>query len=303
MQHGFLLATALGVASILQAHAQDSVATVDTALDAYEGKDFAKCADTLATLHRQAAVLPQGSELLYVECLSAAGRTDDALAYLAEELPNGRIDLDDLKHKDRPGLNRLRTTAGWSAALANAETLEAARQAKMDLPLRNELLARVEKDQAVRQKAIDEGGDAKAWQQTVPVDKDNTAWLKQVIAAKGWPTQTSVGEDGARAAFLIAQHADFDLAFQEQVLAALKIAVDQKEAEPSNLALLTDRVLRQQGKPQIYGTQFSDNDDGSMSLQPTEDLAGLNKRRASVGLPSIEEYKKTLSEIYGRPVK
>lgn len=298
-----LLAGMLALATLASARAQDAAATVDAALAAYEDKDYARCAGTLESLQHQAAVLPQGIELLYVECLSADGRTDEALAYLHDELPKGRIKLDDLRHKDRPGLNRLRATAGWAPMLAGAEKRDADHLAKLDQPLRKELLARMEKDQAVRRKAIDKGEDDKVWQQVEAVDRDNTSWLKAIISSKGWPTESMVGEDGAQAAFLIAQHASFDPAFQEQVLAALKIAVEQHEAEQGNLALLTDRVLRAQGKPQVYGTQFSNNDDGSMSMQPTEDRAGLNGRRASMGLPSIEEYKRILSETYRRPVK
>ncbi|KAF1696153.1 hypothetical protein CSC64_02105 [Pseudoxanthomonas koreensis] len=276
---------------------------MDAALEAYQAGDYAKCADTLTAMQGQVPVLPQGVDLFYVECLAAAGRIDEAFAYVRRELPNGRIDLAELKSKDRPGLNRLRASAGWAPALAEAAKLEADRQAKIDQPLRDELVARGAKDQAVRQQAIDEGGDARAWEQTAAVDRDNAAWLKGVVAEKGWPTLATVGHDGAQAAFLIAQHASFDQAFQEQVLVELEAAVERKEAEPGDLALLTDRVLRQQGKPQVYGTQFTFNEDGSMSMQPTADPDGLDDRRASMGLPPIAEYRKSLSEIYRRPVK
>jgi hypothetical protein len=112
-----------------------------------------------------------------------------------------------------------------------------------------------------------------------------------------------VGTDGASAAFLIVQHSDADPKFQAQVLPLMEAAVAKQEADPDLFAMLTDRVLRAQGKPQRYGTQFMNNDDGSMSMQPTEDEANLDARRQKMGLPSIAEYKKILSETYHKPVK
>ncbi|CTP92939.1 hypothetical protein XTPLMG730_3671 [Xanthomonas translucens pv. phlei] len=186
--------------------------------------------------------------------------------------------------------------------LAKAERLDAARQARIDQSLRQELLARVEKDQAVRQKVIAEGAGG-SWEQTVQVDRDNTAWLKKVVMEKGWPTKSMVGEDGSKAAFLIAQHATLDPTFQEQVLAQMQAALEQKEADPADFALLKDRVLLHQGKPQLYGTQFGTDPEGTMFLDNTQDLDGLDARRQAMGLPPIADYKKALSDLYHAKVR
>jgi hypothetical protein len=76
----------------------------------------------------------------------------------------------------------------------------------MDDGLRAELLRRVETDQVAR-KALD--GEAMR-----DADGENLPWLKGVIAAHGWPGASLVGTDGAHAAWLLAQHADADPAFQ-----------------------------------------------------------------------------------------
>jgi len=301
MKHGYVLFVSLVVAGIAPAIAADAP-SLDAAIQAYGAKDYGKCADTLAAVDAAPAGLPSGMDLFYVECLAAAGRTDAAFAVLDKQLPQGRIDVEDLKHKDRPGLDKLRTTPGWATMLAKAERLDAARQAHIDQPLRRELLARVEKDQAVRQKVIAEGAGGSR-EQTVPVDRDNTAWLKKVVMEKGWPTKSMVGEDGSKAAFLIAQHATLDPGFQEQVLAQMQAALEQKEADPADFALLKDRVLLHQGKPQLYGTQFKTDSDGTMFLDNTQDLDGLDARRQAMGLPPIADYKKTLSELYHAKVR
>ncbi|WP_295909590.1 DUF6624 domain-containing protein [uncultured Xanthomonas sp.] len=302
MCQGYALFVALLAASAAPVSAAEP-ARLNDALAAYDAKDYGTCADTLARIDAAPAGLPSGGDLFYVECLAAAGRTDAAVAVLDARLAQGHIDVQELMHKDRPGLNRLRTLPSWSSLLAHAETLDAARQARLDQPLRQALLARVEKDQAVRQKAIDEGNTPASWQQTVVVDQDNTTWLKTIVAKKGWPTRTSVGEDGAKAAFLIAQHATLDPAFQEQVLALMQSALAQKEADPSDVAMLQDRVLLHQGKPQLYGTQFKTEPDGTMALDRTQDINGLDARRATMGLPPIAEYKAFLSEVYHAPVR
>ena len=46
-----------------------------------------------------------------------------------------------------------------------------------------------------------------------------------------------------------------------------------------------------QGQPQVYGSQIVRNpDNGQWMLHPLEDEAGVNRRRAEVGLEPLEEY-------------
>ncbi|WP_426701945.1 DUF6624 domain-containing protein [Rhodanobacter sp. Col0626] len=47
--------------------------------------------------------------------------------------------------------------------------------------------------------------------------------------------------------------------------------------------MLTDRVLRNQGKPQLYASQFMLAKDGSLVPEPTMDLARVDERRAMMG--------------------
>ncbi|NYI19844.1 hypothetical protein FHR53_000941 [Xanthomonas arboricola] len=291
---------ALGLTGAL--HAAE-VPDVFAALKAYEAEDYAGCAEVMAALQRSSRELPQNGELLRAECLAAAARTDEAMCYLDEEIPRGRISIDDLRSKDRPGLNRLRKTDGWPSLLAKAERISAQQQTALNLQLRQELLARVEKDQHAQNAAITAGGKPADWASIVPVMRENTEWLKQVVATQGWPGRRLVGEDGAKAAWTLIQHSDADPGFQAQVLALMEAALARQDVAPDDVALLTDRVLRAQGKPQRYGTQFQTGADGYMSLQPTEDEAGLDARRRSMGLPPMHQYKEMLRDVYHQPVR
>jgi hypothetical protein len=151
----------------------------------------------------------------------------------------------------------------------------------MDDGLRAELLRRVEVDQVAR-KALDP--DA-----MLDADGENLPWLKRVIAEHGWPGASLVGDEGAHAAWLLAQHADADPAFQRQCLDLLTAAVEAGEARRRELAYLTDRVLLAEGMPQVYGTQVTRRGD-AWSPRDLGDPDGVDARRAAAGLEPLAEY-------------
>ncbi|HXT94401.1 MAG TPA: DUF6624 domain-containing protein [Trebonia sp.] len=157
----------------------------------------------------------------------------------------------------------------------------------LDEALRAELLRRMDKDQVAR-KALDLEAASEA-------DEENLPWLKGVLAAHGWPGKSLVGEDGARAAWLLAQHADRDTAFQRQCLDLMTVAVEAGEARVHLLAYLTDRVLLHEGQPQVYGTQVT-RQDGQVVPRDVTDPDRLDERRAAVGLPSFAEYTRAFEE-------
>ncbi len=157
--------------------------------------------------------------------------------------------------------------------------------------LRQELLDMAARDQAMRQtmsskyRPGDRLDPAEA-QQALALDRENTARLKAIIAELGWPGVSVVGDDGANAAWLLAQHADLDLAFQKQCLALLGAAVAAGEAAGWSLAYLTDRVRLSEGRPQVYGTQLR-LVNGEFAAGALEDEAAVDERRASVGLEPL----------------
>lgn len=181
--------------------------------------------------------------------------------------------------------------------------------------LREELLARMKEDQAGRVKLTELmkknggklDGDAKAdlvaiAEELQKVDEANTAWLKGVVEKHGWPGYALVGKDGAQAAFLLVQHADRDREFQRKCLDLLAAAVKAKDAQPSHLAYLTDRVRVGAGEKQLYGTQLTQKD-GELVPSPIEDEANVDARRKEVGLPPLAEYLKLVRDGQGVPKK
>ncbi len=121
------------------------------------------------------------------------------------------------------------------------------------------------------------------------VHKSNAARLAAIIKQYDWPGISLVGEDGAGAAWLIAQHSIGNPTFMRHCLALLKQAASNNEVIPWQVAMLEDRIRMYEGKHQIYGTQFQPNKNGELESYPIENPESVNERRQSVGLNTIEE--------------
>ncbi len=173
--------------------------------------------------------------------------------------------------------------------------------------LRRELLKRLKQDQDIRNQFIKQGNkpDAKLQKRWQEIDDANAARMREILKQNGWPGIKLVGKEGTEAAFLLIQHADH--ALQKEALPLVKTAFEAGELDGQDYALLLDRVLMRDGKPQVYGTQpkpFDQWKENEATLHPIEDEPNVDKRRAEVGLPPLAEYKKKLVEVYfpkGKP--
>ncbi|RMG81786.1 MAG: hypothetical protein D6714_12365 [Bacteroidetes bacterium] len=115
--------------------------------------------------------------------------------------------------------------------------------------------------------------------------------LMQLLAftqENGWPTISMVGEDGAEAAWLIAQHGNHLPPAQEVILRLMEEAVQKGEAKKEHYAHLYDRVQANRGKPQKYGTLRWKNPETNLwELYPLEDTVRVNEWRKEVGLKTL----------------
>ncbi|MGA5523665.1 DUF6624 domain-containing protein [Streptomyces pseudogriseolus] len=108
--------------------------------------------------------------------------------------------------------------------------------------------------------------------------------LGAIMDEHGRPTADQAGEEAARAAWLIAQHADHQLDVQRRAPRLLEQAVEAGLASPRDLALLRDHTLLNEGRKQIHGTQIAGVKDGSPVPWPCEDPARMDALRAEVGI-------------------
>jgi len=120
--------------------------------------------------------------------------------------------------------------------------------------------------------------------------------MKAIVAKYGWPGRSLVGDDGSHAAWILVQHADS--AFMAESLPLMERAVAAGQAFGKDYAYLLDRVRMREGKPQIYGTQFTLAADGQLVLHPIEDAEHVDERRRAVGLPPMAEQERMVRDVY-----
>lgn len=180
---------------------------------------------------------------------------------------------------------------------ARAEATDAGLPTRPDL--RDDLLAMKRADQDARDAwaaADDAEGPARHLEE---VARSNLEQLRRIVDDSGFPTRAMVGADALDAAWLLVQHADADPAFQARMLDLIKDRVEAGELRPSRLALLTDKVLVAQGKPQRFGTHYRVVD-GQPKLDPLQDAAGVERRRKAMGLMPLADYRCMLKALYSR---
>lgn len=193
------------------------------------------------------------------------------------------------------------TTAALAATFVASTAVLAFGQTNVEL--RDELLALRESDQSGRtllQEAAHEHGvnspQVRAlWEEQSQVDAKNMARLKEIVARHGWPGPSLVGREASSTAFLILQHADHET--QVEYLPVVQAAVEAGEFRRDHFALLQDRILVSEDKPQIFGTQlYLDDTTGKWELYPIEDEANVDARRRELGMMPLAEYVQLVSD-------
>lgn len=153
------------------------------------------------------------------------------------------------------------------------------------------LVAAARRDRDVRTRLATNGSLVSGYHPEMEaVHIENARLLERAIEAiGGWPVRSQFGDDGAGAAFMIAQHAISLPAFQRRALALLLEAVEQGEVNIIDTAYLSDRIAVFEGRPQTFGTQFDWDASGQLSPAPIADPANVDERRAGVGLPPLSD--------------
>ncbi|HEX5830658.1 MAG TPA: DUF6624 domain-containing protein [Gemmatimonadaceae bacterium] len=185
-------------------------------------------------------------------------------------------------------------STGWTApALPPAPT---------NVALREELVRMHREDQAAREGlgAAMAANDTTFAKRMLAGDSLRSARLRTIVQQHGWPTPALVGRDGVDAAWFILQHSP-SLELQRALLPAVETAARRGDMSMRDVAMLTDRVLVREGKPQRYGHSFSVVD-GKLVVDPVEDPARLDERRAAMGLRPMSEYVLVLRRAYELPV-
>lgn len=272
---------------------------IDKASAAYHEKDY----ETSWKTYKKAFKLDANRSDLYNAACSAALAKQNRLAYkwLNASIEKGWTNLQHLKTDS--DLNNLHGTKKWSQTIAFLEEKLVLIEANYDKPLRAELLKILDEDQKYRKMTdsvetqFGRGSEElrALWKTINEKDSLNLISVCKIIDEHGWVGISKVGNEGALALFLVIQHADTET--QAKYIPLLREAVKKKEANPSNLALMEDRLALGQGKPQIYGSQvwtIPNPETGIVEnfIPPIIDPDNVDKRRAEVGLGTLASYYK-----------
>lgn len=136
-----------------------------------------------------------------------------------------------------------------------------------------------------------------------PVDSTNLLRVAQIICQHGYPGKTLVGEPTNEVALLVIQHSVRIAEF----LPLIARAAEQGEVPFRLYALMLDRKLMHEGRPQVYGSQGRSfrvpNARGQTEtvnlIWPVENAAAVNERRKKAGFDSsVEENAQRLGIPY-----
>ena len=137
------------------------------------------------------------------------------------------------------------------------------------------------------------------------VDSLNQAIVFEILDKDGWPSNLS--NKANQAIWIVIDHSN--LAFQRKYLYLVKEKAEECILEKADYAILNDRVLMGEGKPQIYGTQIKMNAtivDDEIAMQfflwPVENPIVLDSLRNTMGLSPIKEYLQNSSESIGQEI-
>jgi hypothetical protein len=193
----------------------------------------------------------------------------------------------------------------------------------LDERLRDELLRRGAADSAAVQALLDgaeefraswDGRSETPWpyallevkdppevaRRVLDVVRDNTQWLRGVVAERGWPGRSVVGDDGTDAAWLLLQHAGSgvptigtpdNLKFQASCVPLLRDAVRVGEVPPRHLAHIVDNLHARAGEDAEFAVLTSAyvRDGDVVVLRPGLNAGRIDDARRRIGLDLIAD--------------
>lgn len=234
---------------------------------------------------------------------SLDSNADKAFQYLQFSLDSGWTEANWLEFD--PYFNYLRNTSPkkWKTINEQAFIKEKQYAQTLQLPsLRKEINLMTLNDQKLRYKRVQNNNDSLADiinEQINQSDLNNLTKAKEIIKKYGWLKISQIGKDGQNNLWLIVQHADQDVKFQQTALKAMEKLKGTKELNMENYAFLYDRVQCNLNYKQLYGTQVVWTNNGeACAFRPIIKEYMTDERRGKVGLQPLQVYALTYGFAY-----
>lgn len=115
------------------------------------------------------------------------------------------------------------------------------------------------------------------------IDHENLEIIVSFIEKCGMPTLNEVNDIQMAGIWAVLQHAPAE--YQSKYISLLEESANKGDVKWSVIALMKDKALMYEGKPQIYGSQINNGE-----LYELFEPEYVNQRRAKIGMEPIEEY-------------
>jgi hypothetical protein len=120
-------------------------------------------------------------------------------------------------------------------------------------------------------------------------DRENLTTIISLIEKCGMPTLEEVNDVQMSAIWAIFQHGDNDN--RKKYLPLLEKSAKNGDLKATQIAMMKDRTMMNDGEPQVYGTQVTKNGN-EWVLYKLENPETVNKRRAEMGFEPLQDYLK-----------
>ncbi|MBD2701896.1 hypothetical protein IC229_14705 [Spirosoma sp. BT702] len=138
------------------------------------------------------------------------------------------------------------------------------------------------------------------WAEQSKIDSSNLVRVEAIVKQHGYPGKSLVGKPSNETVFYVIQHSNKIPTY----LPVIKKAAEDEELPFSLYAMMLDRSLMYDGKPQLYGTQASCRQLVTTKQQrcfvwPISDAKSVNERRKQAGFTlTVEENANRLNAAY-----
>lgn len=135
------------------------------------------------------------------------------------------------------------------------------------------------------------------WNLQMEIDSSNLKYVEKIIAQSGYPGKSMVGDKAGKAAWYVIQHSNKI----DKYIDVIKEASEENELPFRLYAMMLDRYLTNQNKPQIYGTQSSScyiNSPKELTFMwPLKNKDSVNIWRKRAGFGST--FEESAIDMYG----
>jgi len=275
----------------------------------YQVKNFKKSALFYSKYINSNAWKVSANTLYDASCSWALSPNPDSAFYYLTYLVKNKGYSNQTHINGDSDLFSLHTDNRWAAIINLIKENSVIAEKKLNKPLMRTLDSVENNDQQNRKNGrsvINKFGEKSIeaknyWEKVRKDDSVNLIVVTNILDKYGWLGADVVGAKGNLTFFLIIQHSNLQI--QKKYLPIMERAVEKGLASSANLALLEDRILVEEDKKQIYGSQVTtDLKTGKPEFSPIEDEKKVNERRLSVGLQPIADYAKLFGIIYKSPI-